>query len=157
MSRPGTVTFSVKMKHLWLLVGILLALLVTTPVVYAYVPNIAYTPSTSPSPSPTPSKVNSTGNNGGSSKVTCQNPCTLYVKNSVFGFNVSQTQYVKVGTTVTWKNIDDTEHTSTSNSGVWDSGVIGVGHSYSVTFNQTGTYPYHCNIHPMTATIVVVS
>lgn len=157
MSKPGTVTLSVKTKHIWLVVGILLALLAIAPVVYSYIPTSTSAPSPSPSPSPSPNTGNSTSNNGGGQKVTCPNPCTLYIKNSIFGYNVSQTQVVKKGTTVTWKNIDDTEHTSTSNSGVWDSGVMPVGSSYSVTFNSTGTFPYHCNIHPMTGTIVVVS
>lgn len=148
MSKPGTVTVTLKLKYLWLVIGLLLVLLATSPVYTMYLPH------SSSNNAPTPPS----GNNGSSGpQVTCPNPCTIYIKNSIFGFNVTQTQTVKVGTTVTWMNIDDTEHTSTSNSGAWDSGVIGVGHSYSVTFNQTGTYPYHCNIHPMTATIVVVS
>lgn len=155
MSKPGTVTVTIKLKYLWLVIGVLLVLLATSPVYTMYLPSASSAGGGGGGGTSGSSGGGSSA--GSSSQVTCPNPCTIYIKNSIFGFNVTQTQTVKVGTTVTWKNIDDTEHTSTSNSGVWDSGVIGVGHTYSVTFNQTGTYPYHCNIHPMTATIVVVS
>ena len=47
-------------------------------------------------------------------------------------------------------------HTVTSDKGLWDSGPIPPGGSYSVTFTQPGTYTYHCNNHKgMTGTIMV--
>jgi plastocyanin len=47
-------------------------------------------------------------------------------------------------------------HTATSDTGVWDSGTLATGQSYSHTFDQPGTYTYHCTIHPfMKGTIVV--
>lgn len=65
---------------------------------------------------------------------------------------------VPVGTTVTWKNLDSTTHHVVSNTGAFDSGDLANGQSYSFTFNQAGTFPYHCSIHPsMTGTIVVTS
>lgn len=152
VSSKGTVTFTVKVKYLWLVVGVLLVILAVAPVVYSYIPVAT-----------TSSSGGGGGGGGGSGggptgpAVNCQNPCVLYIKNSVFGYNVTQPTVVKVGTKVTWFNIDDTEHTTTSNTGIWDSGVMPVGSTYSVTFNSTGTFPYHCNIHPMTGTIVVVS
>jgi plastocyanin len=57
---------------------------------------------------------------------------------------------VKVGTTVTWTNNDDVDHTVTSdtapNSGP-DSGLINPGDTYTYTFNQAGTFNYHCAQH----------
>jgi hypothetical protein len=51
---------------------------------------------------------------------------------------------------------DSPTHTVTSDTGVWDSGNLSPGKSFSFTFNQVGTFPYHCNIHSsMTAKIVV--
>jgi hypothetical protein len=45
---------------------------------------------------------------------------------------------------------------SNPTTGVWDSGNLSPGKSFSFTFNQVGTFPYHCNIHSsMTAKIVV--
>jgi plastocyanin/glucose/arabinose dehydrogenase len=54
---------------------------------------------------------------------------------------------VKVGTKVTWTNRDDVEHTTTSDTGVWDSGLLPNGSSFSFTFAQAGTFPYYCRPH----------
>lgn len=147
---PGTVTVTIRVKYLWLVIGLLLVILATSPIYAMYLPSAS-----SSNNNGTPS--NGGGGGGSSSQVTCGNPCIIYIKNSIFGYNVSQTQYVKAGTTVTWMNIDDTEHTTTSNSGVWGSSILAPGKSFSFTFNNPGTYPYHCEIHPMTGTVVVVS
>jgi plastocyanin len=76
---------------------------------------------------------------------------------TISGFAFSpQTLTVSKGTTVTWTNNDSTTHTVTSDTGVWDSGNLAPGKTFSNTFNQTGTFPYHCKIHTsMTAKIVV--
>jgi plastocyanin len=154
MSQPGTVTVTIKVKYLWLLIGVLLVLLATAPIYTMYLPTSS---AGSSGGSGSGSSSSSGGGGSSSSQVTCPNPCQIYIKNSVFGYNVSQTQYVKVGTTITWVNIDDTEHTTTSNSGVWGSPILAPGKAFSFTFNQTGTYQYHCEIHPMQGTIIVVS
>ncbi len=59
--------------------------------------------------------------------------------------------------TVIWFNADDTVHTVTSTvQGIFDSGNVIAGASWSYTFTQPGTYPYYCTIHPfMKGTIVV--
>ncbi len=63
---------------------------------------------------------------------------------------------VPVNTTVKWTNKDPIPHTVTSDSGLFDSGNIGVGATYSHQFTTAGTYNYHCTIHPyMTAKIIV--
>jgi plastocyanin len=76
---------------------------------------------------------------------------------TISGFAFSpQTLTVTKGTTVTWTNNDSTTHTVTSDTGVWDSGNVAVGNTFSFTFNQSGTFPYHCKIHTsMTAKVVV--
>jgi plastocyanin len=72
-----------------------------------------------------------------------------------FAFNPA-TLTVKAGTTVKWVNLDSTTHQVVSDTGLFDSGDLGNGKSFSYTFNQTGNYPYHCRIHPsMTGSIVV--
>src|SRR5689334_19445398 len=40
-------------------------------------------------------------------------------------------------------------HTSTSDQGFWDSGDKGAGTTFSRGFLDSGSYPYHCRIHPM--------
>lgn len=83
------------------------------------------------------------------------NTNTVTIQN--MSFNPS-TLNVQVGTTVTWINKDSTTHHVVSDSGVFDSGDLSTGMSYNYTFNQTGSYPYHCSIHPsMKGTIVVTT
>lgn len=61
-----------------------------------------------------------------------------------------------VGQKITWTNNDSYAHTVTSDNGLFDSGNILAGSSFSYIFTKTGTYTYHCTIHPfMTAKVVV--
>ncbi|MEN6329045.1 MAG: cupredoxin family copper-binding protein [Methanobacteriaceae archaeon] len=84
---------------------------------------------------------------GGGNSVTIQN----------MAFNPA-TLNVQVGTTVTWINKDSVTHQVVSDTGLFDSGNLTNGMSYKYTFNQTGSFPYHCAIHPsMTGTIVVTT
>ena len=66
---------------------------------------------------------------------------------------------VSVGTAITWVNRDSATHTSTATAGSairWNSGRLSTGESFTVTFNEPGTYPYRCSIHPrMTGTVTV--
>jgi plastocyanin len=66
---------------------------------------------------------------------------------------------VKKGGTVTWTNNDSTAHTVTAdleNNGGPASGNIEPGQTYTFTFDKTGSFQYHCQIHPaMRGTIVV--
>jgi plastocyanin len=53
------------------------------------------------------------------------------------------------GDTVVWTNNDGIiSHTTTSDSGIWDSGTLNDGESFSFAFDSAGTFPYHCTIHP---------
>jgi plastocyanin len=63
---------------------------------------------------------------------------------------------VAPGTTVTWTNNDDVEHTVTSSTNAFGSSAIETGNSFSFTFTQPGTYTYFCSIHPfMTGRVTV--
>lgn len=63
---------------------------------------------------------------------------------------------VAVNSTIKWTNKDAVVHTATSNNGVFDSGSISEGGTYSYHFSTPGTYSYHCTPHPhMTGTIIV--
>jgi len=64
---------------------------------------------------------------------------------------------VAVGTTVQWKNTDGTAHTVTSDDGkTMNSKALSQNETYEYTFNSTGSFTYHCAIHPsMTGTIIV--
>ena len=57
---------------------------------------------------------------------------------------------VPVGAVVTWMNCESaaTEpHSSTADSGSWDSSNIITGARYSRTFGVAGVFPYHCTPH----------
>jgi plastocyanin len=102
-------------------------------------------PAPSPSPSPTPTP-------GSSSAVAIPVGASALGKNA---FSPDELQ-AAVGATVTWTNTDSVSHTSTSDSGVWNSGVVAPGAKFSVAFPTAGTFPYHCAIHPgMIGTVVV--
>jgi plastocyanin len=63
---------------------------------------------------------------------------------------------VAQGDTVTWTNLGSVDHTTTSDSGVWDSGHIPHNGTFTRQFQDLGTFPYHCTIHTsMIGTIVV--
>jgi plastocyanin len=75
------------------------------------------------------------------------------IQNSAFA---PTTTTIKVGDRVTWTNRDAFSHTSTSDTGAWDTGVITAGASGSFTFASAGTFAYHCSIHSfMKGTVVV--
>ena len=63
---------------------------------------------------------------------------------------------IERGTVVKWLNRGDNTHTTTSDSGVWDSGNLLPGENFRRRFRRTGTFPYRCMIHSsMTGTITV--
>ena len=64
---------------------------------------------------------------------------------------------IKQGDSVTWTNMDSVLHTVTSDSGTeLDSELLSKGNSYTHTFNEKGTFDYHCTPHPsMTGNVVV--
>ncbi len=66
---------------------------------------------------------------------------------------------VQPGTTITWTNKQaDDNHTVTSDTGAFDSGVIKhSGGKFSMTFTTVGTFAYHCTIHSTMHGTVVVS
>jgi len=63
---------------------------------------------------------------------------------------------IGVNNTVTWTNNDQTTHTVTAIDGSFDSGLLQPGQIFVETFEQPGTYEYHCEIHPwMNGTVIV--
>lgn len=90
----------------------------------------------------------------------CANPDTppadvIVIKN--FAFHPT-TLNVGAGETVTWVNCEtnSTSHTSTSDAGVWASGLIAPSTTFDHNFATAGSFPFHCEPHPfMTGTVVV--
>ncbi len=68
----------------------------------------------------------------------------------------------KVGETIRFGNADGVPHTVTAGSPIdprpdeFDSGVLGTGGTYDISFDQPGTYRIFCALHPeMQATVVI--
>ncbi len=89
------------------------------------------------------------------STATVTTPTTdVIIQNFAF---VPQHITITVNTAVRWTNLDGAPHTSTSTTGVWDSGTLTTGQSFSFTFSTVGLYPYICAIHQgMTGTVAVI-
>ena len=92
-------------------------------------------------------------NSPGSSTPGCENTDNCFIPSTVV---------ITAGGTVTWENTDNAAHTATSGSpsdgpdGVWDSSLMMVDGSSSVTLDDEGTYPYFCMVHPwMQGTVIV--
>jgi plastocyanin len=66
------------------------------------------------------------------------------------------TLVVAPGTTVTWKNDDDSPHSVREKDGKFKSAALDTDDTFSQTFAAPGEFEYFCSIHPyMTGKIVV--
>lgn len=107
---------------------------------------------------PTSSSNSSTQNTNSTTSNANQASQTgsIDIKNMMF--TPSQITVAKGGT-VTWTNNDTTTHRvvdDLTNVGGPSSGDIAPGSTYSFNFTKTGSFQYHCSIHPsMRGTIVV--
>ncbi|MFC1987931.1 cupredoxin family copper-binding protein [Chloroflexota bacterium] len=131
-----------KRNIVWLVVSCLITVaLVLASCAPATTPSTPTTPTTPTSPStPAPTPTSS---------------WEVIISISGFDFN-PKTIKVSVGTTVKWTNHDSVPHTVTSDSNLFESGNLPGGATFRYTFNKSGTYDYHCVIHPsMRGTIIV--
>lgn len=95
--------------------------------------------------------TNENENDNGNSN---ENGSTVSIMNFSF---MPSSMTVRAGTTVTWTNHDSMNHTVTSDSGLFNSGLLAKDQSYRYTFQNAGTYTYHCTPHPnMKGTIIVI-
>ena len=68
---------------------------------------------------------------------------------------------VEKGKSITWINEDSSFHSVTSGfypepSGFFDSGHLDPYQSYTLSFDETGTYDYFCTLHPWMFAQVIV-
>lgn len=63
---------------------------------------------------------------------------------------------INKGDSVTWINQDSALHSTTQDSGLWNSNLER-GQSFNFVFNQAGTYTYYCTFHPSMRGTVTVS
>jgi plastocyanin len=80
-------------------------------------------------------------------------PATIQIDNFAF---TPATLTVTAGTTVTWKNEDDSPHRIGDKNGTFKSAALDTDDSFSHTFATPGEYPYICTIHPYMVGKVIV-
>ena len=72
-------------------------------------------------------------------------PKTVTVHIVDFTFNPDPVT-INAGDSILWQ-WDADNHSTTSDTGIWDSGVFNTGHTFTRAFPTAGTFPYHCSIH----------
>jgi plastocyanin len=80
-------------------------------------------------------------------------PATINIDNFAF---TPATLTVTAGTTVTWKNEDDSPHRIGDKDGTFKSAALDTDDSFSHTFATPGVYPYICTIHPYMVGKIIV-
>ena len=90
----------------------------------------------------------------GSASPGCEKTNECYLPHSVS---------IKTHSSVTWTNDDLSVHTATSGipsdgpNGIFDSGLISPGKTFTNQFDEEGTFDYYCIAHPwMTGNVVVL-
>ena len=87
--------------------------------------------------------------------VVAASPATVKIDNFAFA---PATLTITAGTTVTWKNDDDSPHRIGDKNGTFKSAALDTDDTFSHTFTVPGEYAYICTIHPyMAGTIIVKS
>ena len=80
-------------------------------------------------------------------------PAAVKIDNFAFA---PATLTVTAGTTVTWKNEDDSPHRIGDKNGTFKSAALDTDATFSHTFAAPGEYPYICTIHPYMAGKIIV-
>ena len=80
-------------------------------------------------------------------------PATVQIDNFAF---TPATLTVTAGTSVTWKNEDDSPHRIGDKNGTFKSAALDTDDSFSHTFTTPGEYPYICTIHPYMVGKIIV-
>jgi plastocyanin len=80
-------------------------------------------------------------------------PATVKIDNFAFA---PATLTITAGTTVTWKNDDDSPHRIGDKNGTFKSAALDTDDAFSHTFAAPGEYPYICTIHPYMVGKIIV-
>ena len=138
-----------------IVIGVILAVLLIGGIIsyISFGNRVSYSGESNTNPD-SESNVLSSGNENNVAAGTSNFNININIKG--FAFSLS-TLTIKQGESVTWTNMDSVLHTVTSDSGTeLDSELLSKGNSYTHTFNEKGTFDYHCTPHPsMTGNVVV--
>jgi plastocyanin len=90
---------------------------------------------------------------GAAAVTAAASPATIQIDNFAF---TPAALTVTAGTTVTWKNEDDSPHRIGDKNGTFKSAALDTDDSFSHTFAAPGEYPYICTIHPYMVGKIIV-
>jgi plastocyanin len=90
---------------------------------------------------------------GAAAGTAAASPATVQIDNFAF---TPATLTVTAGTTVIWKNDDDSPHRIGDKNGTFKSAALDTDDTFSHTFAAPGEYPYICTIHPYMAGKIIV-
>jgi len=90
---------------------------------------------------------------GAAAVTDAASPATVQIDNFAF---TPAALTVTAGTTVTWKNEDDSPHRIGDKNGTFKSAALDTDDSFSHTFAAPGEYPYICTIHPYMVGKIIV-
>lgn len=137
------------MKSLWIFIVIILIVLVGAGI-YFTITNIEST-----NIKDNKEKLISTPLSELPEEETEKTPTTESTESKTYNVNIEDFAFsskelkIKQGDKIVWTNLDSAKHTVTSDAGnELDSELLGEGKSYSHTFNNKGTFSYHCKPHP---------
>jgi amicyanin len=133
------------MRKLWPLIVVIIVIVAVAAIALGNKDNKnAATPPAAPNPTSSKESTNSNQN-----PPTSNNEFSSAKSVSIVNMSYSPADItVKKGTTVTWTNNDTIAHTVTADSNnTFDSGNMDKGKTFSFTFNNAGTFAYHCTYH----------
>ena len=90
---------------------------------------------------------------GAAAVTAAASPATVDIDNFAF---TPAALTVTSGTTVTWKNEDDSPHRIGDKNGTFKSAALDTDDTFSHTFAAPGEYPYICTIHPYMVGKIIV-
>ena len=104
-------------------------------------------------PEPTPTAAPTTGATATPTTAPTVGAGTVIIQN--FSYQPAEIT-IKKGESVTWTNKDAIKHNVASTT--FTSELLGQGQSFTKTFNDVGTFDYHCTPHPyMTGKVIVTN
>ena len=144
--------------NLWLVLAVIAVLAIAIGGIYIFTQSRGNYPTTTTTTTgiPTTTTTTETTTTTPTTTTTTTQPQTYNVSIQNVAFSPS-TLTIHVGDTVVWTNKDSVIHTVTSDTGTeLNSANLSNGETYSHTFNQAGTFNYHCTVHPMMKAKVIV-
>jgi plastocyanin len=116
----------------------------------------ATTDSVAATPTPMPMRMSTATTNAAGPVHVALHQRVVHVKIMNFAFTPARIE-VSPGTRVVWTNADSDPHTVTTDRPGFSSQALDTGQSYARALTKTGTFAYHCTIHPFMHGSVVVA